>query len=118
MLGIENTYFHAMSISRLQDLKDEWGATIQKYEPLDLLQLVPCGFSQNRRGTEYNTTRTENRTIVETTPKVFCNPNLDIQAGDRITINYNTRVIGEYTAAEPYIYGSHQEVPLQKVGEA
>lgn len=118
MLGIENTYFHSMSVSRMQDAKDEWGATIQKYEPIESLQNIPCAFSQNKRGTEYNSIRTETRTIVETTPKIFCNSNLDIQTGDRITINYNTRVIGEYTSAEPYIYDSHQEVPLQKVGEA
>lgn len=116
MLDISSTYFHSMSISRFQDTVNEYGITEQKYVPIPLLQLVPCGYSQSKR--EYNSTQTDNRNIIKYNPKIFCNPSLDIRAGDRIIINYNDRVIGEFTTSEPYIYDSHQEVPLLKVGEA
>lgn len=116
-MGIESTYFHVMSVSRMQDVVDEWGGTVQEYAPVPLLQLIPCGYSQSKRnGT--NATQTESANVVSYNPKVFCAALLDIKAGDRITINFGDKVIGEFTASEPYIYDSHQEVPLLKVGEA
>ena len=113
---IEITYFHTMNVSRFIDTKNEWGITEQDYKPIETLQSLPCGYSQSKR--EYNSTQSDNRNIIKYNPKVFCNPSLDIRAGDRITINYNNKIIGEFTASEPYIYDSHQEVPLLKVGEA
>lgn len=113
---IEQTYFHSMSVSRFVDTVDEYGQTKQEYAEIPSLQLIRCGYSQSKRNS--NTTRTESVNQIVYQPKVFCDPTLDVRAGDRITINYNTRVIGEFTAGEPYIYDSHQEIPITKVGEA
>lgn len=116
-MSIESTYFHKMNISRLQDNVDEWGGTNQKYEPIPIMQLLPCAFSQSARNST-NTVRTESVNVVSYNPKIFCSLNLDIRAGDRIEIIFNSRSLGEFTASEPYLYPTHQEIPLMKVGEA
>ena len=113
---IGSLYKHVMSISRYQSTKDEWGKTKQIYVPIPSLQLVKCKYSQLGRGS--NTTRTDSTNNIKYMPKIYCNPNLDIRAGDRITINYGTKVLGQFTAGDPYIYNGHQEVPVTKVGEA
>lgn len=119
-MGIETTYFHTMSVSRMQDVVDQWGGTVQEYVPVPTLQVVACGYSQSKSGgkKESNATQTESTNVITYNPKLFCSPILDIKAGDRITINFGIKVIGEFTASEPYIYNSHQEVSLLKVGEA
>lgn len=116
-MDITSTYFHNMSISRLQDTIDEWGGTIQKYEPIPIMQLIPCAFSQSSRNSQ-NATQTDSVNVIKYNPKIFCDPNLDIIAGDRIEVRFNTRLLGSFTASEPYIYNSHQEIPLLKLGEA
>lgn len=116
-MDISSTYFHTMSISRIQNTKDKYGGTMQKYMPIPILQLIPCAFSQNsRNGT--NATQTESSNVVTYNPKVFCSTNLDIKVGDRISIINNSRPLGEFTASQPYYYDSHQEVTLLKLGEA
>lgn len=113
---ISTLYRHLMSVSRIQDVEDEWGRTKQGYHPIPSLQLVKCKYSQLGRGG--NTTRSESTNTIKTIPKVYCHPSLDIRAGDRIVINYGTKILGNFTAGEPYIYASHQEIPITKVGEA
>lgn len=116
-MDITNTYFHTMSISRIQDIKNEWGGTVQKYVPIPIMQLIPCAFSQSSRN-GINTNIDNERNVIIYNPKIFCNPSLDIRAGDRIEVRFGARLLGEFEASEPYIYDSHQEVPLSKVGEA
>jgi len=115
-MGISSTYFHKLSISRMVETTDQWGGTSQKYGPVTSLQDIICGYSQGSRNK--NTTQTETRNVISYNPKLFCDPSLDIKVGDRVTINYNTMVIGEFTASEPYLYNSHQEVSLIRLGEA
>jgi len=116
-MNIKNTYFHVMSISRMQDIENEWGTTEQKYAPVPILQLIPCAFSQSSRNSK-NTTRTESDNKVSYNPKVFCDTNLDIKPGDRLVITFKDRTVGEFTAGEAYWYSTHQEIPLMMVGEA
>lgn len=115
-MSIASTYFHTMDVSRLTDTEDDFGRTNQKYMPVLELQNINCGYSQSSRN--MNTTRTESNNIIEFNPKVFCNPTLDIKTGDRISIKYHTRDMGEFTAGSPYIYDSHQEIPLMKKSDA
>lgn len=115
-MGIASTYFHTMDVSRLSDTEDEFGRTKQGYVLVDTLQNINCGYSQSSRG--MNTIRTESVNIIEYNPKIFCNPTLDIKTGDRISVKYHTRDMGEFTAGEPYIYDSHQEIPLMKKSDA
>lgn len=116
-MDIKNTYFHTMSISRNQDLVDESGITTQKFAPVDGLQSIACAFSRSNRS-QMNTTQTESVNSIVNNPKIFCNPELDIQAGDRITIMYKGRNLGTFSASYPYPYDSHQEVVLLKESEA
>lgn len=115
-MDISSTYFHLLSVSRLTSTVDEWGGTSQKYSPVESLQLIACGYSQGSRNK--NTTQTESTNVISYNPKVFCDPSLIINAGDRVTINSDTRVIGEFTASVAYYYNSHQEVSLIRLGEA
>lgn len=115
-MDISSTYFHLLSISRMAETTDEWGGTKQTYGPVTSLQNISCGYSQGSRNK--NTTQTETRNVISYNPKVFCDSSLDIKTGDRVTINYGIRVIGEFTASEPYLYNSHQEVSLIRLGEA
>ena len=115
-MGIESTYFHTLNVKRMGDTTDEWGGTIQGYADVPTLQDISCGYSQGSRSK--NTTQTEIRNVISYNPKLFCKPSLDIKTGDRVTINYNERVIGEFTTSEPYLYNSHQEVSLIRLGEA
>ena len=115
-MGISSTYFHKLSISRMVETTDQWGGTSQKYGPVTSLQDIICGYSQGSRNK--NTTQTETRNVISYNPKLFCDPSLDIKVGDRVTINYGTRVIGTYTTGKAYYYNSHQEVPLTEDGEA
>lgn len=116
-MAIESTYFHTMSVSRLTRKKNTHGATVQEYTAIPILQLVPCAFSVSK-SSSINTTRSNTNNTIVYEPKIFCNPNLDIKAGDRIEVLFNTRNLGSFTAGVPYIYSSHQEVPLKKKGEA
>lgn len=111
-MDISATYFHKMSVSRFGDTKDEWGGTKQAYVPIPALQFITCGYSQSSR--TMNAIQTVTTNNITYNPKIFCDPTLDIKAGDRITVNYGSKVIGKFQAGEPYVYDSHQEVPLIK----
>lgn len=52
--------------------------------------------------------------------RLYCAPNSDVRAGDRIVIQ---RAAGggwerQYTAGDMFVYPSHCEIPLQREGEA
>ena len=115
-MGISSTYFHTLSVNRMGETTDQWGGTKQAYAPITSLQDIICGYSQGSRNK--NTTQTETRNVISYNPKVFCDPSLDIKTGDRVTVNYEERVIGVFTTGKAYYYNSHQEVPLTELGEA
>ena len=116
-MNITNTYFHHFSLSRIESVTDEWGKEKEGYKPVENLQLIPCGFSQRSRSRK-NAEQTESVNVIEHTEKIFCDPTIEIRAGDRITIFLKTRDLGEFTASEPFIYDTHQEIPVYKKDEA
>lgn len=116
-MDISSTYFHTMSISRWQGITDEWGKEVESYVPVSILQLVPCAFSQQSRNSK-NNEQTESSSNIIYTNKIFCAPNLDIKAGDRITVYFGDRSLGEFTASNPFLYPTHQEVPITRKDEA
>lgn len=116
-MDINSTYFHSMSISRYSTTTDEWGKEVSEWNSVPALQLIPCALSQNNRNST-NTTQTESRNNILSNPKIFCNPNLDIRAGDRIEILFQGRYLGQYVSSMPYLYPTHQEIPLLLEGEA
>ena len=116
-MNIKSTYFHSMTVLRIQDIENEWGSTKQEYTPVESLMLIPCAFSQSSRNSK-NTKRTESENVIKYNPKIFCDPELNILAGDRIEIVFNTRKIGEFTTSEPYFYSTHQEITLELLGDA
>lgn len=114
MNPIESTYFHRMTVNRNQSIKNEFGATISNgLLPVEGLINIPCGFSQSTNS--QNNNQTEIANIINTTPKLFCNPSLKIKTGDKIDIKYNGLDMGQYETGQAYYYDSHQEIPLKQI---
>lgn len=113
---INQTYFHKMTVLRNETTEDEWGGVISGYHEVTGLISIPCAFSQSSRNV--NTSQTESTNEININPKIFCNPDLDIRVGDRIQVYWKTRYLGTFNASNPYIYNSHQEIPISRVGEA
>lgn len=112
---------HRKAIEKLYEDK----VTISRYEKIRVngetklvLQLVcidePCRLSQKSLGAN-GQTEAQNDIIYET--KLFTSPDIEILQGDEIEVTRGT-MTRKYTAGEPYLYGSHQEVPLNRRDKA
>ena len=101
-------YTDRFSLSRMVEITEPWGET--RHERQVVYQDQPCRISQRALGAN-NQGEPTNEIVYET--KLFCSPSLRIQQGDEVTV---TRA-GEtrsYTAGEPFLYLTHQEVSLQR----
>jgi hypothetical protein len=74
----------------------------------------PCRISQRALGTN-GQTEAQNDIRYET--KLFIAPELEIRQGDSIEVTRGG-VMRRYTAGEPFVYSTHQEVSLQRKGWA
>ena len=110
--AIERLYTDTVSITRFVEKETESGET--RLVPQELYSSIPCRISQKALGTN-GQTETVNQIAYET--KLFLAPDIDIRQGDivKVTRQGNTRV---YTAGEPFIYPTHQEVSLQRKDNA
>lgn len=75
---------------------------------------VPCRISQKTLGSN-NQSDSTNRISYET--KLFLSPVFKIKQGDVIDV-YRTHHAQTYVAGEPFIYHRHQEVSLERKGNA
>ena len=110
--AIEKMYIDVATIMRLVETETDWGETRLTEE--EVYSAAPCRISQKALGTN-GQTETVNQIAYET--KLFIAPDIDIKQGDvvKVTRQGNTRV---YTAGEPFIYPTHQEVSLQRKDNA
>ena len=106
---IEKLYTDRVDIYRWEKVKnEEMGTTITdnvlKYKD------VPCRISQKALGTN-NQTQAENNIAYET--KLFISPDIEVKQGDRfiVTRGYKPR---KYTAGEPFLYPTHQEISIER----
>lgn len=116
-MNITSTYFHTFSLSRISGTTDEWGKEVEGYQPVETLQGQSCAYSQFSRRRK-NQTQTSDVDKINYTNKIFCDPILDIKAGDRLTVFLGAKKIGEFTASVPAYYSTHQEVSLTREDEA
>jgi len=109
---IESTYGHKATIKGYRESKTEYGST--KHDKVIVVEDILCALSQNSRN--FNTTQNLSNDI-SYTAKLFCSPDIEVNTGDEIivSIGFTTR---EFKAGEPYIYESHQEIPLLRESEA
>lgn len=110
---IELTYFHTMNVKR-RTKKENSIFDDEELEEVKELQNIKCGYSQNKRGINTDKNGTLNITMID--EKIFCNADLDIRKGDNIEIFFKGRKIGDFVAGEPYIYDSHLEISVEKIG--
>lgn len=116
--AIERMYTDRCTISRHQSVKDPVTKET-KQVPQPVYEDQPCRISQRALGTN-GQTEAQNNIAYET--KLFIAPELEIRQGDVIEVVRGevTRggVMRRYTAGEPFVYSTHQEVSLQRKGWA
>lgn len=108
--AIEQLYEDRATIRRFAEEEAEWGETRLPKESEAIHQDVPCRISQ--RALAVNTqTETTNQIAYEA--KLFLSPEIDIRQGDIIEVT-RQGITRKYTAGEPFIYPTHQEISLQR----
>jgi hypothetical protein len=103
---IESSYDHKFTYTYYTQEKVE-GETKQTKHTSDLNL---CGFSQGSS----SITTSPMFDFLKRTPKLFCNPSIEVNAGSIITVykGDGTIALGVFTAGKSFIYNTHQEVPL------
>ncbi|MEG6521133.1 ABC transporter ATP-binding protein [Desulfotomaculum sp. 1211_IL3151] len=110
--AIEKLYDSLATISRYRKGKKPSGETAQVLQLLH--KDIPCRISQKALGSN-GQTEAQNEIQYET--KLFLAPEVEICQGNAIVVT-RAGVARTYTAGEPFLYPTHQEVSLQRVGKA
>lgn len=106
---IERMYTDRVTVYRYQQFKDPvTKETKLVLQPVNTDQ--PCRISQRALGTN-NQTEAQNEIAYET--KMFIAPELEIRQGDLLEVTRGT-VTRRYTAGEPFLYPTHQEISIQR----
>ncbi|WP_186375524.1 ABC transporter ATP-binding protein [Paenibacillus xylanexedens] len=110
---LETMYEDLVSVLRYGDIElPESGETVPGEYPVHTN--VPCRISQKALGAN-GQTESVNNIVYET--KMFISPDVEIKQGDKCIVarGNSTR---EYTAGEPFLYPTHQEISLQREDKA
>ena len=107
--AIERMYTDRATIYRHQPVKDPETKTT-KLVPQPVYTDQPCRISQRALG-QNNQTEAQNEIRYET--KLFIAPEVEIRQGDLLEVTRGT-VTRRYTAGEPFLYSTHQEVSIQR----
>lgn len=110
-LALERTYTDRLTVQRIEKVKVN-GETKQRL--VTVYEQQPCRISQKTLGTN-GQTESVNRIAYET--KLFIAPELEIKQGDTLTVTRGP-LTRTYTAGEPFLYESHQEISIQRKTEA
>ena len=110
--AIEKLYEDICTISRMVDIEKPSGEKRKALQPA--YEDKPCKLSQKALASN-GQTEAANNISYET--KLFIAPELEIQQGDTIEVTRRGRVM-KFVAGEPFVYGSHQEISLQRKGKA
>jgi len=104
----EKMYEDKVAVQRSERIKKPNGATevgwVVKHSN------VPCRISQT--GLAANT-QTDTTNDIDYSSKLFISPQTDILQGDKLTVTRGGITRG-YTAGEPFIYPTHQEINLDR----
>lgn len=109
---LSTMFTDAMDIRRYQDVENEDGTTdtVMPLEPI--YANVPCrvSFSSEDSPQDYEV----DRVPIRVAPKIFCGPNIQIKAGDFVTVrrlNDIGEIIATYTGklGLPSVYITHKE---------
>lgn len=113
---IERTYFDRCNIYRKTDTTDQSGITKQTRQPV--AEFIPCALSKKRLEAYQ---QQDGHGAITNEHILFISPEIEVMAGDEIevirsSLSYATPDLTpqRYWAGEPFLYSSHQEVPLRK----
>lgn len=112
--AIEKMYEDLATISRYVEVEKASGETKLSDEPVPIYVDQSCRISQKALATN-NQSEAQNDIMYET--KLFISPDLDIRQGDVITL-IRRGITRSYSAGEPFLYPTHQEISIQRDGEA
>lgn len=110
---LETMYEDLVTVQRYGDVElPGSGETVPGEYPVHTA--VPCRISQKALGTN-GQTESVNNIAYET--KMFISPDVGMQQGDKCIVTRGS-LTREYTAGEPFLYPTHQEISLQREDEA
>lgn len=109
---IEKMYEDQATIRGFREVTKPNGST--NLAPVVVYENQPCRISQKALGAN-NQKDAQNNIAYET--KLFISPELELHQGDVVEIKRGA-LSREYTAGEPFVYPTHQEVSLQRKGYA
>ncbi len=107
--AIERLYTDRATIYRYQKVKDPVTKET-KLVPQPVYTDQPCRISQRTLG-QNNQTEAQNEIAYET--KLFIAPEVEIRQGDLLEVTRGT-LTRRYTAGEPFLYPTHQEISVQR----
>lgn len=110
--ALEKLYEDTCTVSRMIPVKKPSGETRQELQTIYSDQ--KCKLSQKALASN-NQTEAQNTIAYET--KLFISPELEIHHGDTVAVTHYGKTQA-YTAGEPFVYGSHQEISLKRDGKA
>lgn len=117
--AIETTYTDRATIYRYKEVEDPNSKTT-KLAPVPVYSDQPCRISQKALGRN-GQTEAQNDILYET--KLFIAPEAEILQGDMLEVTRGRMTAAgwepiaatrKYTAGEPFIYPTHQEVSLER----
>lgn len=112
--AVEKLYEDTCTVSRTAAPSKKASGETKLGQPQVIHESKPCRLSQKALSVN-SQTEAANNVAYET--KLFIEPELEIKQGDTITVTHYGRT-QSYTAGEPFIYSSHQEISLQREGKA
>ncbi|OAJ75829.1 ABC transporter ATP-binding protein [Brevibacillus sp. SKDU10] len=113
-MALERMYEDRATVKRITETETPWGETKVETEPTIIYEDQPCRLSQKALGTN-GQTATVNQVVYET--KLFISPDIVILQGDEIEVT-GRGVTRTYTAGEPFLYPTHQEISIQRKDKA
>ncbi|WP_337033205.1 ABC transporter ATP-binding protein [Paenibacillus illinoisensis] len=106
---LETMYNDRMTVQRSEKVKKPNGATgAEVWKTIH--QDQPCFISQSGLGSNNQTDTTND---ISYSAKLFVSPEVEIKQGDKLAVTRGG-LTREYTAGEPFIYPTHQEINLDR----
>jgi hypothetical protein len=117
-------YRDRMDITSVQETEDEDGATVNGYPNEPQQKNIPCRISFPNKDTPKEKDELYNK--VKINPIIFCDPEVDVKAGDKIVVRRLDELGNVYATYEGMLaisgksnkYETHQEFQLNMDGDA
>ncbi|AMA72925.1 ABC transporter ATP-binding protein [Aneurinibacillus thermoaerophilus] len=106
-------YTHSMDIWGWVEYEKPNGETVN--EERQKAVAVPCRLSVS---VARNANQTDGANEILYDSLIFCRPEVDVRAGDTLTVTLENGLQRTFTAGEPIYYPSHWEIPVTRKEKA